>query len=317
MIKSAQKKTKDQLKKDLEQKIKGIKNLLKLALDSKLESDDRIEYSNNIANSLRAILFGDPSNGNKSLIHRVDLDKKLLFPLYDPMMCLNIMPTYNLLQFSIQGTDVRPQISDSLFKTGGFWGVYISFDSWLNEIVIDTKLPDVEPLSRLLIIKIISDTIGAHVDNNIEEHIFNMNNHKLLPVVIKDGVEIEKDSEVTTRSILCETLLAVAKEFLDSYEVFLSVHPKMIGQSIIDIRVQKYCCSKPKYELYKFNAISTEIPFPVNTYNSNSFFECEVYSKVVSLYNLVYNRHLFEFVIVDYNDILNGKYLGKSIYPTY
>lgn len=314
-IANIRKKTKEQLKKDLEQKVKGIKNLLKLALDCKLESDERVEYSNSIATSLRAILFGDPKNDNKSLIHRVDLDEKLLFPIYDFMTCLNIVPAYNLLQFVVCNTDVKTKISDELFKTGGFWGAYATFDSWLNEIVIDTKLPDVEPLSRLLIIKIISDTIGAHVDDNVEEHIFNMNKHKLLPVVIKNGIEIKKDTEIATKSIMCESVLAIAKEFLDFYEIFLSVHPKLIGQAPIEIRVQKYLCSKPKFELIKYGMARTDIQITVNTYNSNSFFECDIYSKTVSLYSLAFNHRLFKFVVVNYKDILNGKYLGKSIYP--
>ena len=204
---NVRKKTREQLKKDLDQKLKGIRNLLTLALASDLESDERVEYSNSIATSLRAILFGDKSNNYKSLIHRVEVDKKLLFPIYDVLACIKLLPTYNLLQFSIHGSDIKVEISASIFKTGGFWGTYVTFDSWLNEIVIDTKMQGVEPLSRLLIIKIISDTIGAHVDDSIEEHIFNMNKYKLLPVVIKDGVEIEKDSEEATRSIMCETVL--------------------------------------------------------------------------------------------------------------
>jgi len=310
------KKTKEQLKKELEQKIKGIERLLKLSLDCELESDERVEFSNSIATSLRAILFGDSNNDHKSLIHRVDLGKKLLFPIYDSMMCMNLLPTYNLLQFSIHDTDVKAEISDSLFKTGDFLGAYVSFDSWLNEIVIDTKLPDVEPLSRLLVIKIISDTIGAHVDNNIEEHIFNMNKHKLLPVVVKDGVEIEKNTEIATKSIMCETILAIAKELVDSYGIFLGVHPKMIGQSSVEIRVQKYLCSNPKFELIKFGYFRADVPFPVNMYNSNSFFECDIYSYIAPLYYLVFNRCRFEFVIADYKEVLKGKYLGKSLYPT-
>ena len=75
-----------------------------------------------------------------------------------------------------------------------------------------------------------------------------MNKHQLLPVIIKDGVEIKKEAEVVTKSILCETVLAIAKELIDSYKIFSKINYNRIGLSSIVIRVQKYLCSSSKFE---------------------------------------------------------------------
>lgn len=309
-------KTQDQLKKELSSKINGIKTILTQAINCELESDERFELSNMIASSLRAVLYGDSSNKNLSLIQRVGYEKRLLFPLYDPNACLNVIPTYNLLQFSINNDGAKVNISDDLFKTGGMWGMYLTYESWLNEVVIDTKLQDVEPLSRLLIVKCVADTSGAHVDDNIEEHIFEMSKHDLLPVVVNNGVEVPRDLEVKAKSIFCETILAIAKELVDSYEMWLGISPKIIGPSGIIVRVQKYATIKNKYQIMKYGTVEKNCPYQVNTYNSNSFYECDIYAKEASLFEVVRNRRRFEIRKVDYKNILEGDYLGKSIYPT-
>lgn len=307
----------EQLKKELSQKINAIKLILSQALDCALESDERIEFSNIIAGSLRAILYGDKQNGFKSLIERVGYESKLLFPIYNFGECLNLIPTYNLLQFLVNDSGAKVTISDNLFKTGGMWGAYLTFDSWINEVVIDTKLKDVEPLSRLLIIKIIADTAGVHVDSTIEEHVFNMSKHDLLPVVVRDGVEVPRNLEIKTESIFCETILAIANELVESYETWLAVSPTIIDPSKTIVRVQKYQLpnQKSQYKSLKFNAIQKGLPFQVNSYNSNSYYECEIYSREVSKYEVIKDRRRFEFIIVDYEFVLEGDYLGKSLYP--
>ena len=311
------KKTEEQLKKELSMKIKGIKTILSQALSFELESDERIELSNMVASSLRAVLYGDKQNGFKSLIHRVGYDKRLLFPIYDFNTSLNIIPTYNVLQFSVNNTGVKVTVSDDLFKTGGMWKSYLTFDSWLNEIVIDTKLQDVEPLSRLLVVKVIADTIGSHVDDNVEKHFYEMSKHDLLPVVVVDGVEVPRDLEAKTKSIFCETIFGIAKELVDSYETWAGLSQKRIGPSNMEVRVQIYNQNNPnsKYDLIKFHAISKEYTVKVNSYNSNSYYECKIFSKIVNKFEVIRNKVRFEIVIIDYKSILGGDYLGKSIYP--
>lgn len=308
------KKTLEQLKNDLSLKIKGIRTLLEQALKYDLESDERLEHSNMIASSLRAILYGDTNNENLSLIQRVGYDKKLLFPLYDPNICLNVLPTYNLLQFSISNNGAKVNVSENLFKDGGMWKIYLTYDSWLNEVVIDSKLQDVNPISRLLVVKIIADTAGSHVDNNMEEHIFEMSKHDLLPVVIVNGAEVPRNLELKAKSIFCETILGIAKELIDAYKIWLGLSLKLIGTSDIIVRIQKYPKVKNKFELLKYGIIKENCPFKVNTYNSNSYFECDVFSKGVSMFEVIRNRRRFKIKKIDYIDILGGDYLGKSIY---
>lgn len=309
------KKTLEQLKKDLSLKIKGINNLLEQALKYDLESDDRLEFSNMIASSLRAVLYGDATNKHLSLIQRVGYDKKLLFPLYDHNACLNLYPTYNLLQFSISSNGSEVDLSEDLFKTGGMWGIYLTYDSWLNEVVIDTKLQDVEPLSRLMVVKNIADTTGSHVDDNVERHIYEMSKHDLLPIVVVDGAEKPRDLEAKAKSIFCETVLGIAKELIDAYETWLGICPRIIGPSGIIVRVQKYPTVKNVYESLKYGTVEKNAPFQVNTYNSNMYYECDVFSKEAPLFEVTKNRRRFQIIKVDYEDILNGENLGKSIYP--
>ena len=309
------KKTIDQLKKELSQKVKGIETILSQALKCELESDERIECSNIIASSLRAVLWGDRHNGFKSLVERVGLDRKLLFPIYSYASWMNIMPTYNLLQFSISEAGTKVSIINEVFKTGGMWSIYLTFDSWLNEVVIDTKLKDVEPLSRLSIVKIIADTAGAHVDDNVEKHVFEMSKHDLLPVVVKDGIEIPRNLEVKTQSIFCETLLAIAKELVDSYETWTRLSSRIIGPSDKVVRLQRYLNGKTTNVSLKYCVLEKNLPFEINAYNSNAFFECDVFSKEVSRFEAARNNWRFGFIKIDYKEIIKGEFLGKSIYP--
>ena len=310
------KKTKEQLNKDLVLKINGIKSLLFLALKCELESDERLEYSNIIASSLRAILYGDRENDYKSLIHRTNYDKRLYFPMYNWLKSLDVSPwpTYNLLGFSINENGTKAIISDDLFKTGGFWGSYLTFDSWLNEVVIDTKEEEIEPLSRLLIIKIIADSAGSHVDNRIEPHLYSMMQHRMFPVVVINGKESPRNIEVEAKSVLCESILAIANELINSFEIWPSIHLNIIGPSNFEVRIQKYIAKKSEYELIKYGIHNLSMGINTITYNSNKYYECEVYSKRVSKYKFIWNHRHFETIIVDYHYILEGEYLGKSIY---
>ena len=310
------KKNIDRLKKELSQKVKGIKSILSQALVCELESDERIEFSNVIASSLRAILYGDRQNNFKSLVHRVGYDKRLLFPLYNYEAYANVIPTYNLLQFSINTAGIKVNILDELFKTGGMWETYLTFDSWLNEVVIDTKLKDVEPLSRLLVVKIVADTMGAHVDDNIERHIFEMSMHDLLPIVVVNGNVVSRDLEAKAKSIFCETILAIAKELVDAYEIWAGVSTKNMGPSNKKVIVQKYFTtnSKSNFESVKYDIISRNAPFQMNSYNSNSYYECELFTREVPKIEASRNGRRYVIILIDYKDVLEGEFLGKSLY---
>lgn len=311
-------KTKSQLKQDLDSKIIGLQILLETAFKKDEESAERIELSNMIAANLRAILCGDRNNGYKSLVERADYHKRLLFPLYDSMACLSIIPTYNLLGFIINSNDGASVFAnENVFRNDkGHWGIYLTFETWLNEIVVDTKLKEIEPLTRYDLIKITADTMGAHVDNEIERHIYEMSKHDLLPVVISNGKEVERNLEVKAKTILCETILAIAQELVISFERYKNSSIDIIGPSKHNIRLQKFLFnSSSKKEPIKIGTAPVNEPCLSHTYNSNSFYECEIYEKICSNYQIKTSKNSFVSIVVDYLDVLsNGDYVENSIY---
>ena len=294
-------KTKIQLKQDLESKIVGLQALLETAFKKGKETTERIELSITVATILRAILCGDRNNSYKSLVERTDYHNHLLFPLYDSTACLNIIPTYNLLSFAIDSNDgVSVFINENVFKNDkGHWNVYLTFETWLNEIIIDTKLKEVEPLTRYDVIKIAADKMGAHVDNEIEKHIYEMSKHDLLPVIISNGKEIERNLEVKAKTILCETILAIAQELIISFERYKNSSIDIVGPSNQKIRLQKFLfLNSSKKEPIKVSVTFKEELFLTHTYNSNSYYECEVYEKECSKYSIKSSKNTFVSIVV-------------------
>lgn len=312
-------KSKAQLKQDILSKITGLKILLDTTLKMEKESIERIELSATVASNLRAILCGDRNNSYLSLVERTDYHKHLLFPLYDPMACLNILPTYNLLRFSIKGDEgVNATINDDVFKNDrGHWNIYLNYKSWLNEIVIDTKLKSIEPLTRYDVVKIVADSTGAHVDNEIEKHLFEMSKQDLLPIIIRNGVEVERNLEIKAKTVLSETILAIAQELIISFDRYKNSSTSIVGPSNQEIRLQKYLFqSSSKEEPVKYSTAQMNEPVVSHTYNSNSYFECEVYEKIGSVFSIKHNGNAYLSIIVDQHDVLsNGDYVENSIYP--
>ena len=94
--------------------------------------------------------------------------------------------------------------------------------------VIDTKLPSVEPISRFLAIKIVSDKEGAHVDNEIEHHLFEMCQNSILPIRVDGFLE---NTEIKAKSIFCETIISIAKELAFAYDNYQNNRIELIGPS--------------------------------------------------------------------------------------
>lgn len=306
-------KTKEQLRKDLENKILGIERMVKSAKECPLESDIRIEMSRNIANSLRSILYGDSNNKNLNLFERCGLDDKLLFPCYDINASVNLVPNYNLLSFQIKNKDVSVIINDDVYKDGVVYYFYLTLDSWLNEIVIDTKTKNIEPISRLFLIKIISDTQGAHVDNDLDEHIYEMSKTYLLPVCVENGVSQPVNLEVKASSIFAETIIAIAEELLISFRKFNNTQISLFSIEKYWGTIHLFPCSNKRFRQYKFSIVYEN----TKTYNSNSYFECSIYCNIAHSYHIKTSQMNFYSCILDAKKIAEGELLGKSLYGSY
>ncbi len=306
-------KTKEQLRKDLENKILGIELMVKSAKECPLESDERIEMSRNIANSLRSILYGDAKNNYYNLIKRCGLDDKLLFPCYDIKNSFNLFANYNLLSFQIKNKDVSVIINDDVYRDKVFYSFYLTFDSWLNEIIIDTKTKNIEPISRILLIKIISDTQGAHVDNEVENHVYEMSKTDLLPIHVEDGVPEPVDLEAKASSIIAETIIAIAEELLISFRKFNNTKISLFSIEKYQGAIHFFPCSDRRFRLYKFSIVHENS----KTYNSNSHFECSIYCNTAHSYHIKTSHMNYYSCILDAKKIAEGELLGKSLYGSY
>lgn len=305
-------KTLGQFNKDLENKITGLRILLKTVNDYPLESEERFELSRSIASSLRAILFGDVSNRGLSLIERCNLDSKLLFPLYNSMECLNIYSSLNLLQYVISNSAITVKMNDDVRKEGVYWGAYLTFKSWLNEVVIDVKHATVEPISRLLLIKIVADTQGSHVDDNYDERLSNLSKIDVFPIVFVDDKQIKHNLDIKANSIFCETILSIAFELIHSYEVFAKSKIEVVGPSNIVCRIQKYECSNKKYNLFKYEIAI--VGGSSKNYNANSYYKCSIFEKRLNRSHICQKGMRYESCVIDFESILDGTFLGTSIY---
>ena len=300
------KKTKEQLIQDLQSKIKGLKILISTITNLEFESEERIEISRAIATNLRAVLSA--GDDGKNLVEKCGLGAKLLFPLYG-YYSLNLVPTYQLLMCTISNNNIFVSTSDDIGKENVVWKTYLTFSSWLNEVVIDTKLPNVEPISRFLAIKIISDKEGAHVDDKVEQHLFEMCQSSVLPVRVDGFLE---NKEIKAKSIFCETIVSIAKEFVFSYENYQNNRIELIGPSKFNGVIQVYTANNTKFNLYKFGTTSKE--YEEHSYNSNSYYECKIYQKTANVYQIKQGTMKYSSIILNENDLIAGDFLGTFLY---
>lgn len=305
------KKTKDQLRKDFADKIDGLKALLNFAESYPLESNLRIEISRNIANTLRAVLFGDRCNNGLNLIERCGYSKTMIFPCLGITDCLNLMPTYSLLSFTIKDKKISTTVKDDVGMKKVCWHYYLDVNSWLNEVVIDTKLEGVKPMTRLYIIKTVSDKQGAHVDNDIDDEVYLMQHSELFPIIIQESVG-EKNYEVKANSIFCESIIGIAKELIFSFEEYLEPKLEISGKHIFAGIIQSYKI-KGNYKFYKYGTVNES----TKTYNSNSYFECDVYQQLLSDFKIKSKTMRFVACILHCDRLLEGEYKGKMIYNSF
>ena len=299
-------KTKQQLIQDMQSKIKGLKILLSTILTLDFESEERIEISRTIATNLRAVL--SVGKDGKNLIAKCGLDNKMLFPMYGHYS-LNLVPTYQLLKCTFRNNNLYVSPFDDIGKENVIWNVYLTPSSWLNEIVIDTKLPNVEPISRFLAIKIVSDKEGAHVDDEIEQHLFEMCNANVLPVRVDGCVE---NQEIKAKSIFCETIIAIAKELVFAYDNYQNNRIELIGPSKFNGVIQVYSSKNKRFKLYKFGIVSKE--YEEHSCNSNSYYECKIYQKTANIYQIKQGPMKYSSVILKDDDLLNGDFVGSFLY---
>lgn len=205
-------------------KVERIRQLLIDVKKLEIGSPMRAEIAMDIAVILRAILcYG---SGTESLVKRCRLDEKIIFPFYNSLDMYNILPSYQLVMVASSNQNATFQVRDDLTCEKKIPKVYLSFQTWMNEVVINFKNREYDPLSRLKVVKLIADKEGAHVDSNIDESVEYIRNNNVFPLTIIIGNE---QCTYNGMNLLYETIIGIATEFVFAYEHYIINHSDRIG----------------------------------------------------------------------------------------
>ena len=177
-----------ELRKKLKTKITAIECFLNLATQEGLEPEQREELISQIAVVLRVLFCY--SNG-EPLIRTAQMDKQLCFPF-----CNRIAPLNELNEFLLVG--MRAQNGVSTFSSiadldcNRLYSDWLSFQSWINEVVVDIKTEEYPPLSRAEVIRLIANKEGAHVDTEIPRFVELINTTNVMQVKIVVAIKSTK-----------------------------------------------------------------------------------------------------------------------------
>lgn len=181
-----------ELRKTFKRKVVAIENCLEMVSHEKPLSELRQEMAIQMAVSLRSMFC---HSSCEPLISSARMENYLIFPLYD---CLT--PFNELDDFLLVGSQCKEQKctfeSETAYRLDGTQvpSTWLSYQSWINQIVIDIKAADYAPLSRLEIIKILADREGAHVDPRIHPFVSLIESNNVMPFrIMKDAKECEAD----------------------------------------------------------------------------------------------------------------------------
>jgi hypothetical protein len=214
------------MKKDkinLYQKLESIVAYIRSTLDSTLKLDCtnplRTEFAITLATRLRVLL--NDENKNKSLLSLLNIKKEYRF---QGVKCdLSYVMPANMVFTSVLTSTV---VSDNLLfcKANDFAPNEIllyTFDAWWNEIVIDSKHPELSQITRRDIILTLADKEGgAHVDETYDKAYYQARNGGV-SLFTNTGEEIKISNDPYT-----ESAIYIAQEFVNAYYIHLNLKPQ-------------------------------------------------------------------------------------------
>ena len=271
----------EELQKECKSKIAVLGKLIELSKSEQLGSKEREEFASIIATTLRVLTCC--VSGSEALLRQCGYDQTLLFPLYDPIEALNLLPSYKLVLFKACNNILTLEVKDDLQENERVYTTYLSFDSWLYESVIEFKDKDYPPLSRYEIIRLIADKRGAHFDPIVDGRLFKITHEYVLPIII--------DGQASNDNLYTETIIGIAEEVVFSFRYFLTSKAEFLGNDGY-IYIQEYD-NQPK-NTYKYVRCKTQI----NTYNSNQHYKCKTKVKEGEIYKIVFRGKSFCVAII-------------------
>ena len=278
------KKTKEELMQSYSSKIAYLRLQLNAGRELDLRSELRDEYANNIAVTLRTLLCY--VSGTESLCKRCDLQDKLFFSLHSGLSAVNILPTYELVDIKYCNDYATFVSSAEPLPQGCLYHHYLTYSSWLQEIVIDFKKEGYEPLSRKDVIRIVADRMGAHVDSEYDPNLYLIAKENILPIII----QTEKgEAKSFGRNLFTETILSITEELLIADSCLGRLQFKQIKKSELKLYIQKY---EKGYKYVLF-------PEKINPDNSNPFYECTIFEAAPQEQTIIYQGKQFRITLID------------------
>ena len=273
------------------QKIDFLGRLLNQAKQEAIMSEQRNEIAAIIAVILRSLFCKDSSG--IPLISSSQLEGNFIFPLRSSLEVYNELKGTMLVEYRINGEMCC--FSASSLSPDQVPVNYLSFYSWINEVVIDFKAEGYPPLSREDVIKTIADKNGAHYDVNIDKYSACLETNKVVFLeVLIDG----KKSLFDSCNLLTETMLSIADEVLFSYKYLRRPELTSPKMSDLELRIFAYRCGERNR--YKYSICSSMI----NKYNTNRFYPCSITTYPFATYYLKFRESYFRVGVVRAEEII-------------
>lgn len=282
-----------ELRKTFKTKIVKIETFLKLADGEDLLSDERRDMLASVAVELRALFC---YSGGDPLIKTAGMTEKLIFPLYDINEPFSVLSEFMLVQqneFENDRCTFRAHTKIPLDGTQlcPYW---LSYKSWINEIVVDFKHPGYPPKSRADIIKIVAGKTGAHVDPEGHQYLDLMDPNGNAWLVISLYGENRKRFDVDCGNLLIETIYSIAKEAVFSYK--LLYRPILMQRSKNKEYMQTvFDYSDERSKKYRYGICRPEVKEVCKEHN----YKCEITTSPIWEYDLIVRGRNFRVMLAE------------------
>ena len=266
-------------------KVTLLERLLNQSKNESPLSALRNEYAYTIAVILRSLYCKDASG--IPLVESSQFVDDIIYPFRNPLDVFNEFKGTMLVDYEISNDRCcfsASSLSDNLVPSS-----YLSYYSWINEVVVDFKMEGYPPLTRGEVIKTVADKNGAHFDVNLDKYSAGLEQGKVIFLtIIINGEEYLFDC----RNLLTETVLSIADEVVFSYKYLRNYELTSQSTSEFVLFVYNYsigeCCK------YKYSICS---PI-VKKYNTNKYYPCEVTTYPWSTYELRFSDRAFSVGII-------------------
>lgn len=278
------------LRKAFGDKMVLLEHMLSKARLETIMSGNRNETAALIAVMLRTLFCKDRQG--VPLIVSSQLEDNFLFPLRNNMEVYNELKGTMLVEYCIN--EERCCFSASSLTPDRVPANYLTFNSWISEVVIDFKMEGYPPLSREEVIKTFADKNGAHYDVNIDKYSACLVTGDVVFLdVFMDGKKICFDGD----NLLTETVLSIADEVVFTYKYLRRPELSSPAASDFELSIFDYSCDDRKR--FKYSICSPAI----NRYNNNRFYPCEITTGPFTTYNLRFKNRLYRVGIVRIDDM--------------